>query len=61
MKEELPAGTEFYFIRTDGASYVDARLTDGRECRIMVEFEDYTQTINGVDQWECFDNLLYAG
>ena len=60
-KEELPAGTEFYFIRTDGESYVDARLADGRECRIMVEFEDYMQTINGVDQWECFDNLLYAG
>lgn len=60
-KEELPAGTEFYFIRTDGESYVDARLADGRECRIMVEFEDYIQTINGVDQWECFDNLLYAG
>ena len=60
-KEELPAGTEFYFIRTDGESYVDARLPDGRECRIMVEFEDYMQTINGVDQWECFENLMYAG
>lgn len=60
-KEELPAGTEFYFIRTDGKSYVDARLTDGRECRIMVEFEDYIQTINGVDQWECFEDLFYAG
>ena len=60
-KEELAAGTEFYFIRTDGESYVDARLADGRECRIMVEFENYVQTINGVDQWECFDNLLYAG
>lgn len=60
-RKELPAGTEFYFIRTDGESYVDARLSDGRECRIMVEFEDYVQTINGVDQWECFENLLYAG
>lgn len=60
-KEELAAGTEFYFIRTDGESYVDARLADGRECRIMVEIVDYVQTINGVDQWECFDNLLYAG
>jgi len=60
-KEELPAGTEFYFIRTDGTSYVDARLADGRECRIYVEFEDYRQLINGVDQWECFENLMYAG
>lgn len=60
-KEELPAGTEFYFIRTDGKTYVDARLADGRECRIMVEIEDYIQTINGVDQWECFDTLFYAG
>jgi len=60
-REELPAGTEFYFIRTDGESYVDARLSDGRECRIMVEFKDYMQFVNGVDQWDCFDNLLYAG
>lgn len=60
-KVELPAGTKFYFLRTDGKSYVDARLEDGRECRIYVEFNGWEQSINGIDQWECFENLPYAG
>jgi len=59
--KELPAGTTFHFIRTDGESYVDAVLDDGRECRIYVEFEDWNQYINGVNQWECFEELMYAG
>lgn len=59
--KELPAGTTFYFVRTDGESYVDAVLDDGRECRIYVEFEDWNQYINGVNQWECFEELMYAG
>ncbi len=30
-KEELPAGTHFYILRTDGETYVDMGLEDGRE------------------------------
>ena len=59
--EELPAGTNFNFLRTDGESYVDAQLEDGRECRIYVEFEGGQQSVNGVEQWECFEELWYAG
>jgi len=60
-KEELPAGTKFYFLRTDGETYVDARLEDGRECRIMVEYTDYEYQINGISEWECFEEVIYAG
>ena len=60
-KEELPAGTDFYPIRTDGETYVDMRLDNGKECRIYVEYEGWDMKINGIDQWECFETLWYAG
>lgn len=59
--EELSAGTNYYPIRTDGKTYVDMRLEDGRECRIYVESEGWDWKINGVDQWDCFETLWYAG
>lgn len=59
--EKLSAGTNYYPIRTDGETYVDMRLEDGRECRIYVESEGWDLKINGVDQWECFETLWYAG
>lgn len=60
-EERLPAGTKFYFLRTDGESYVDMRLEDGRECRIEVEYAEWEYLINGVSEWECFEELFYAG
>ena len=59
--ETVPAGTEFSFLRTDNESYVDLKMEDGRECRIEFEEIDYTSCINGVPEWECFENLMYAG
>ena len=59
--ETLPAGTEFSFLRTDNVSYVVMELADGRECRIDIVEIDWTPTINGVPEWECFENLMYAG
>lgn len=60
-KETLPAGTSFYFLRTDGESYAELALEDSRECRIEIVYEDYTPMINGVPEYECFVNLMYAG
>ena len=59
--ETLPAGTEFVCLRTDNESWVDLRLTDGRECRIEIVEVDYTPTINGIPEWDCFVDLMYAG
>ncbi|MBQ9733857.1 MAG: DUF3298 domain-containing protein, partial [Clostridia bacterium] len=57
----ISAGTEFSFLRTDGESWVEMRLDDGRECRIELELSDWYCTIGGVSEWECFEQLYYAG
>ena len=57
----LPAGTKFYFLRTDNKTYVDMRLEDGRECRIHVVHRDWELFVNGVSEYECFEELMYAG
>lgn len=59
--ETVPAGTEFFFLRTDNETWVDLVMTDGQECRIVLETADWSYTINGIPEWECFDNLMYAG
>ena len=59
--QTIPAGTKFYFLRTDGETYVDMYLEDGRECRVEVEHRDWQHYVNGIDEYECFDGILYAG
>lgn len=59
-EEQIPAGTRFYFRRTDGETYAEMLLEDGRECRIELEYEDWTPRINGIPEWDCFVDVLYA-
>lgn len=59
--EELPEGTVVYPAATDGASYVDVELEDGRKCRIEVDMSEWPRRINGIPEEECFDGILYAG
>jgi len=59
--ERVPAGTDLYFLRTDNETYVDLTTEDGKEFRVFIEKIDYNPTINGIPEWDCFDNLLYAG
>ena len=59
--ETLPAGTKFYFLRTDNETYVDMALDDGRECRIYVVRRDWQLYVNGNWEYDCFENLMYAG
>ena len=64
MKTELvKAGSEFILLRTDGKTFVDAKLGDGRECRIYVERNraDYQLCINGIPEYELFEEIYYAG
>ncbi|MDO4733445.1 MAG: DUF3298 domain-containing protein [Bacillota bacterium] len=60
QEEELPAGTHFSFLQTDNESYVDMSLPDGRKCRIDFEYKDWTLTINGVPDLDCFEELIYS-
>ncbi|MCI5649255.1 MAG: DUF4163 domain-containing protein [Fusicatenibacter sp.] len=57
----LPAGTVFYPRSTDGSSYLETELEDGRYCRIRVEIEDGMIVIDGIDDDEYFEFLPYAG
>lgn len=59
--ETVEAGMEFSFLRTDGETYQEMLMSDGRECRIEVELDDYLHTINGVSEYDCFEVLWYAG
>ena len=59
--EIIPAGTIFYFLRTDNDSYVDLRMDDGRECRILITYDDWWPLVNGLPEEDCFDGLFYAG
>jgi hypothetical protein len=59
--ETVPAGSTFFFLRTDNETYVDLEMSDGQECRIVIEEIDWTPCINGVPEWECFEELMYAG
>ena len=58
--ETIPAQTTFAFLRTDNETYVDLMLPDSRECRITIREIDWTPTINGIPEWECFSDLMYA-
>lgn len=59
--EQLPAGTRFYFRKTDGRSYVEMELEDGRHCQVRVDISSWPRTVNGVDENDCFDGIMYAG
>lgn len=59
--ELIPAGSEFYFRRTDEDTYVVLELEDGRECRMEVQRDGWDALINGMPEYECFKNLMYAG
>ena len=59
----VPSGTGYTIFRTDGASYADAHLNDGRDCRIQIKegSRGWGWDIDGVSEKECFEWLPYAG
>lgn len=62
-KETLPAGTSFILKATDGETFVEAELSDGRRCRIELEMrEEWPHYyIDGISEEDCFEDLWYAG
>ena len=59
----VPSGTGYTIFRTDGASYADAHLNDGRDCRIQIKegSRGWGWDIDGVSEEECFEWLPYVG
>ena len=56
---DFPAGTEYHFRRTDGMTYVDMMTSEGKACRLYTT--PAGSTVNGMDAWESFEMLYYAG
>ncbi len=60
-KEVIPKGETFSFLRTDNETYVDFKISGNRECRIMVNLDEWPHLVNGVEEYDCFDEIMYAG
>ena len=60
-QEILPSGTKYYLRKTDGKTFVEMELEDGRRCDILLEKEDFFSKINGMDEADCFEFLRYVG
>ena len=56
----IPAGTSLMLYRTDGSSLVDLKAGDTLY-RIEVDHSEWPYTINGVEEEEYFDGVMYAG
>lgn len=57
----IKTGDSCIIYRTDGESFVDLQLSDGSLVRIFVEKEEWPITINGMNEDEVFDGMIYAG
>lgn len=60
-QETLPSGTKYYLRKTDGKTFVEMELEDGRRCDILLEKDDFFSKINGMDEVDCFEFLRYVG
>lgn len=58
---ELPAGTVFTPLITDGETWVELLTRDGKVYRVTVDVSDWPYTVNGIPEDECFTDVMYAG
>lgn len=61
-QKTLPAGTSYTITATDEESFAEARLKDGRSCRLALtkDEDSWDWKLNGVGEYECFENVIYA-
>lgn len=59
--EKLPEGTTLRAARTNGFSWVDCELEDGRFARLYIDNSDWPQTVDGTDIETLFDGIVFAG
>ncbi len=58
--ETVAAGTKLSFYATNGV-YVDLVTEDGRYVRVTPSTESYPHTVNGENEEDIFDGIVYAG
>ena len=56
---KVESGTRMYYLRSDGASFVDMMSQDGVCCRMYVSGKGSAQTVNGMTVSDCFDGVIY--
>lgn len=64
-EETLPEGTNFTIFQTDGLTGVDCTIDDGRKVRLTFDEPQTPEAsgikIGGIDQFDLFKELYYAG
>lgn len=61
VEKTLPAGTVIYPVNSDGETVVGFELEDGTYGEITFERTDSGLSIDGVSEYDLFDDLPYAG
>lgn len=60
-EKEFPEGTALTFLATDGKTWVDMYTDTGDAVRIYVDKSDWPDYVNGMEVFEVFDGMMYAG
>ena len=60
-EQELPAGTKIYPVNTDNESVLGFELEDGTYGEIQFIRKEGIIYINNVQEYDCFEDLPYAG
>ena len=60
-KGTVRSGETFELLRTDGRTWIDARISDGRTVRLEISGDSNSLKINGIPAEELFKELMYAG
>lgn len=61
QKTQIESGTSLSPYQTDGETFVDLKKSNGQIIRLEYNASEYPHTIDGVDEEECFEELMYAG
>lgn len=60
-KDTIKSGETFKLLRTDGKTWLDAEISDGRTVRLEIEGSGMEVKVNGQSGQELFKELMYAG
>lgn len=59
--KELKPGDKALYYRTDGKTWADLKLPDGRIVRVNPRHEDGEWTVDGINVEEVFDGVIFGG